>query len=405
MPHVEESRRYRRGGFTWAAFGALAGFGFLNAVLGPALPYIRAAEHISYVVGAAHQAAFAVGGGLAGLLAARSSGRPGRAVVIRLGLAGAAVAVLGLGYGRQAAVTVVAALFVSLLGTSALIRLWGALSDVHQERRTVAMTEGEVSVSLGGIIAPLAVGGFAATALSWRFAFVTGAVIVVMTVVISAAVRIPPPLPGPRAEPASVRTSARHNGIAPTLVVVFAVVALEFSLSFWLASYLNDSVGLPRELAVAMVAGLYAANLAGRLAASRLARRVTTGRLLAASVGVSLAGLPILLAATDAPVAGVGIALAGAGIGAMFPLASSMHVGTSSRPADTALGQVLAVAAAGQIFGPLVVAIIAQGAGLRAGLLTLPALALLAASALACHGQRDPGSAGEPAVTRPGTPV
>ena len=61
---------YRRDRTTWSAFGALFAFGFLNAVLGPALPYIRAVEHISYLVGSLHQVAFALGGGLAGLLAA-----------------------------------------------------------------------------------------------------------------------------------------------------------------------------------------------------------------------------------------------------------------------------------------------------------------------------------------------
>lgn len=40
---------YRRDRVTWAAFSGLLAFGFLNAVLGPALPYIRAEESISYV--------------------------------------------------------------------------------------------------------------------------------------------------------------------------------------------------------------------------------------------------------------------------------------------------------------------------------------------------------------------
>jgi fucose permease len=169
------------------------------------------------------------------------------------------------------------------------------------------------------------------------------------------------------------------------LVVVFAIVALEFSLSFWLASYLHDSVGLARNLAVAMVAGLYAANLAGRLAASRLAHTMTTAALLAVAIGVGLIGLPILLVATNAAVAAVGLAVVGAGIGATFPLTSSLHVAASSRPADTAVGEVLVVAAIGQIVGPLAVAGIAEGAGLRVGLLVLPALAALAALALARH--------------------
>lgn len=57
---------------------------------------------------------------------------------------------------------------------------------------------------------------------------------------------------------------------------VFSIVALEFSLGFWLASYLHDSVGLSRRL--------------------------------------------------DAVIAGAGLVIAGAGIGASFPLISSLHV-------------------------------------------------------------------------------
>src|SRR3954471_11666362 len=89
---------YPRGRTAWAAFGALFSFGFLNAALGPALPYLRAVEHISYLAGALHQAAFAVGGGLAGLLALRELRTFSRAVVIAAGLAGAALAGLALGY-------------------------------------------------------------------------------------------------------------------------------------------------------------------------------------------------------------------------------------------------------------------------------------------------------------------
>jgi fucose permease len=169
------------------------------------------------------------------------------------------------------------------------------------------------------------------------------------------------------------------------LVIVFAIVALEFSLSFWLASYLNTSVTLPRQLAVLMVSGLYAANLAGRVLAGRLARRITAARLLGAALGLILIGLPILLIARDAAVAAVAIAVVGAGIGATFPLTSSLHIEASSEATDTAVGQVMAVASLGQILGPLLIGAIAQLAGLRAGLLTLPALALLATGALIRH--------------------
>src|SRR3954451_15819380 len=101
---------YHRDRTTWAAFGALFAFGFLNAALGPALPYLRAVEHISYLVGALHQAAFAVGGGLAGLLAAHERRSLSRSTVIAGGLTGAALAGLAVGYGNSPVITVTGAL-------------------------------------------------------------------------------------------------------------------------------------------------------------------------------------------------------------------------------------------------------------------------------------------------------
>src|SRR4051794_20834824 len=326
---------YRRDRTTWAAFGALFAFGFINAVLGPAMPYIRAGEHLSYIAGALHQAAFAIGGGLAGVLAARLRGSGSRTPVITAGLTGAALAGLALGYGETPAITIGAALLMSLLATSALIRVWAVLADVHRTQRAVAMTEGEVAVSLAGILTPLLIGALAATALSWRFAFVLGVGIAGLAGLAAWRARMPPMATGPTlASSADARSAGGWR--QPTLVVIFAIVALEFSLSFWLASYLDDDLGFDQGAAVAAVSGLYAASLVGRLVASRLARRASAERLLAAALGTAMLGLPILLAATDAAIAAVGIALAGVGIGAMFPLTSSLHVRASPLGADGA---------------------------------------------------------------------
>lgn len=341
-PDTAPDAPYRRGPVTRVAFASLLAFGVLNAGLGPALPYIRAAEHISYLGGVLHQVAFAVGGGLAGLLAVRAGRQLDRAVVIRFGLAGAGLAWVGVGYGGALAATVAAAFIVSLLGTSALVRLWAVLADAHGSRRTIAMTEGEVTVSLGGIIAPLLISALAATALGWRSAFIASAVIAVAAALACATVRFPAVRAGAPAPARSDRTRARR--LPPTLVGVFAIVALEFSLTFWLASYLTDDVDLSRQLAVALVSGLFASNLTGRLLASRLARHTSTELLLAGALGLGLVGLPILLAATSAATSAIGLAVVGVGVGATFPLMSSLHVGASARDADGAIGQVLAAA-------------------------------------------------------------
>ncbi|HYB26537.1 MAG TPA: MFS transporter [Solirubrobacteraceae bacterium] len=342
---------YRRNAFTWTAFGALFAFGYLNAVLGPALPYIRSVEGISYLVGGLHQVAFAFGGGLAGALSARDRVPLGRRTMIAAGLTGGALAGLAVGYGETAPITIAGAFLMGLLATLALIRVWA----------------------------------LAATAATWRLAFAIGTVTAVLAAV--GVLRADVPSPRVSGEP------TRRGQAQPTLVIIFAIVALEFACSFWLASYLNDEVGLVRGTAVAMVSALYASNLLGRLTASRLARTQTPERLLAIALGTVLTGLPFLLAATSATVAVPGIVLAGAGIGALFPLTSSLHVEASGRTADIALGETLTVAALGQTSGPLFAGLIAQVTTLRTGLFVLPALTLLAAAGLAAYGRHESSTA------------
>ncbi len=376
---------YRRDTFTWTAFGALFAFGYQMAILGPALPYIRSAEGIPYLVGVLHQVAWAIGGGLAGVLSTRGRIRLGRRATIAIGIAGGALAGLAVGYGEIAPVTIGGAFLMGLLATLALIRVWAALADAHAARRAVAMTEGEVAVSLAGVATPLLIAALAATATTWRLAFAIGTV----TGLAAAAAVLRTDFPAPKP---ALEERPRRGRAQPTLVIIFAIVALEFALSFWLASYLNDDVGLARDTAVALVSGLYASNLLGRVTASRLARTQTPERLLVIALGTVLAGLPFLLAATSATAVVPGIMIVGTGIGALFPLTSSLHIQASGRTADSALGQTMTVAAFGQTTGPLVAGAIAQVSSLRAGLLVLPVLTLLAATGLAVHG-RHPASA------------
>lgn len=62
---------------------------------------------------------------------------------------------------------------------------------------------------------------------------------------------------------------------------------------------------------------------------------------------------------------------------------TALHVGASLRNADSAIGQVLVIAAIGEILGPLTVGAIAQAAGLRTGLEFAPLFLVLAGVGLA----------------------
>ena len=97
---------------------------------------------------------------------------------------------------------------------------------------------------------------------------------------------------------------------------------------------------------------------------------------------VVLVGSPALLSDGVTWLVIVGILVVGAGTGALFPLASTLHVQASPRGADGALGQTLTVAALAQVVGPLGAGALAQVADLRVGLLLVPAFALLAGLSL-----------------------
>ena len=365
---------YRRTRVTWVAFGALFAFGILNAALGPVLPYLRAAQGASYLVASLHPVAFAIGVVSAGVQANHST--VARRAVIIVGLGVAALAGLLLGYGHAIGVTIAAAFLSGAFATAALIRTWAVLADAHNQHRAAAMAEGEVYVSLAGIATPILISLCAATFLGWQSFFLIASAIVAIAVAAVWLTQLPPVLERDvdhaDVVAAHVRISTRR-----TLLTIVAIVAAEWTLTFWAATFLNESVGIQQDVAVALVSVLFAASLVGRLLASRLALRLPALRVLHLALACALIGSPILLLAQDAVVATIGLSIAGIGIGATFPLASSLHVGASRRSSDQSMGQVLVVAGFGQV-APLFTGALAQVVGLRAGMLMLPGFLLVA---------------------------
>lgn len=367
---------YRRTRPTWVAFGALFAFGILNAVLGPVLPYLRAAQGSSYVVVSFHQVAFAAGVVVAGIQANRS--RAPRKPVIVVGLGAAAVAGILLGYGRTLPATIAATLLIGGFATAALIRTWAVLADAHDRHRATAMAEGEVCVSVAGIATPLMISMCAASVLGWRFAFVVAAAVVGVAVTAVWATPLPPALERRAGQTSALECEPIRLSTRRTLVLIVAAVGAEWTLSFWAATFLEESVGIDKDMAVALVSALFASSLLGRLLASRLALRLPALGVLHLALACALLGAPVLLLAHSAAVAVLGVTTTGIGVGATFPLASSLHVGASRRSSDQSMGQVLIVAGLGQI-APLLTGTLAGFVGLRAGLLFLPALLILAA--------------------------
>ncbi|HEV2459635.1 MAG TPA: hypothetical protein VGS80_14860 [Ktedonobacterales bacterium] len=62
---------FQRDRFTWAAYWLLGYFAFLEAVLGPLMPFIRGDLHLRYAVASLHFSVIALGGMIMGVLSDR----------------------------------------------------------------------------------------------------------------------------------------------------------------------------------------------------------------------------------------------------------------------------------------------------------------------------------------------
>ena len=359
----------------------LAALGALQAVLGATLPYLRADLGVGYRDASLHLTAFAVGG-LLGALGSTGVQR----VSSRLGLV-----VLGAGTGGVGLLLVAAAgvLAASLTGgllmgagvTFAFVGLWSGLSDQHGEQRAVALNEGEVAVSVGNLALPLGVGAGVAAGLGWRAAAVAVVIGVAGGMLGLRRTGLREPAGGTATGGRS--TPAPLGGLTLLLVVVACVVGVEWTLTTWLSSFLDDAVELKRATAVALTGAFFAAMLIGRLIFSRVARRVGARSLLRAALVLQLAGLPVLLTSETIAASIVGILVVGAATGALFPLASALVLAAAGPASTRASGATMLVASIGVLAAPLTIGALAEDEGLRAALVGVAALPLVALAILA----------------------
>jgi fucose permease len=362
---------------TLVLYACLGVFGALQVVPGLITPALRDQFGYGYTLASLHVTAFAGTGVVAGLLAPRLDRLIGRRAVLLLGLVGMAAGVAALTAGRGPVSTLAAAGLTGLLGTLIIVAVQSALSDHHGERRAVAFTESNVLASVGTTAAPLVVGAAAAGLGSWRWGVLALGGSALLVAVLTRRTSVPATAPLVEGAPASggPLPAAARAGVG----LVFTGVVLEWSISYWGATYLREDVGLSRATAVTAMTCFFAAMLLGRITTGVLVRRRDPVQLVALSLGVVGAGLAVHAATTATAPALVGLVLLGFGVAALFPLGLSLAVtGAPDRPAEVS-GRCVVAGSTAVLLGPLVVGQLADAVGLRAALLVLPVAALAAA--------------------------
>jgi predicted MFS family arabinose efflux permease len=338
-------RRFARDRITWLAYGLLAYFAYLQASLGPLMPFLRDELGIDYGTAGLHFAAFALGSVVVGVLGNPAARRWGRRPALWIGAAGMAPGVALLVLGRDPVWTVAGAAVMGLFGAAVLVTDQAVLADHHRRWRGVALAEANVAASVATILASTAVGAAERTGLGWRAAVLLP--LLVPALLAARWGRVPfPEARRPRSAAGDAGRGRLPAAFWAYWAVLFLGIAAEWSVGLWGSEFLASGVGLTRADAASALGVFFAAMVAGRVLGSRLARRASVALLLPGSLLVALAGFPLFWLGPTPGLAVVGLAVFGLGIANVYPLGVAAATGAAPDLADAASAR-LAIAGGG----------------------------------------------------------
>lgn len=359
---------FRRDRFTWFTYLLLGYFAYLQASLGPLMPFLRSELRLSYAEGGLHLSAFAGGMIVAGLSAAALVQRMGRRAVLwggAIGMGGGALLLMG---GGHIGITLSAALAMGYLGTLLLVMIQATLSDHHGVFRATALTESNMLAMLCAGLSPLMVGLWARTALGWRGALLTAVLAFGWIVLFNRSTFIPSQAGSFDRRGPSKRLPASFWAVWFVLIMS---VAMEWSMVAWSADFLHIVVGLPATDAAMLVSVFFLGALLGRFINSRWTLRTSPRTLLLAMLVVVAVGFPIFWLARAPLIAAIGLGVIGFGVGSLFPLGLSMALDIAADHADAASGWVSVAAGLAILVAPFTLGALADRYELRIALTVL----------------------------------
>jgi predicted MFS family arabinose efflux permease len=358
--------------FTWLAYGLIAYYAFLEGGISSVMNFLSVELDLSYTLRAAHLSAFAFGLLLASLLTDRAVARFGRRTVFWSSGAGMAVCAVLLTLGRTAPLTLAALFGMGLIGSFLRVLVQSTLSDRHGGRFATIIAEANVAAVLLAAAAPLVISqAEGAGIVGWRIAPLLAAVAFVLLALLGWREPIPgeASTDGINAVRTSPRTASHTAPFPPTFwlytVVIFFSVAAEWSIIFWSGAFLEQTVGLPRTDATAMLSVFLGAMVIGRFAGSRLAAQGDLARLLIVSLVLALFGFSLYWLAPVPALNIAGLFLAGLGIANTFPFTLAAAMACVAGASDRASGRATLAASIAVLLMPGALGTLADSIGLQ----------------------------------------
>jgi fucose permease len=342
---------FNRDRFTWFAYLLLAYFAYLQASVGPLMPFLRAELSFNYTVAGLHLSALALGMILAGISCDWLVRHHSRKFVLWLGVVGMALGALGLAFGQFVIFTMGSMLMMGWLGSFVLIMVQATLSDHHGKMRAIAITESNVTASISASLAPFFVGQMQAAGIGWQGALYLG----VLWVAVMAVIFGRQSIPVAKTAPASTHTPTALPAVFwAYALVVFLAVSVEWSVIFWGAEFLEIMVGLTRVNAATVMSVFFVAMIFGRIIGTRLTHRYNVQPLLLGALCLALFGFPVFWLSSIAVVNIAGLFITGLGVANLFPLTLSIAIGAGNDQSDKASARISLVAGGAILVSPFV---------------------------------------------------
>ena len=368
--------RFRRDRLTWIAYLMLAWFAYLQAAPGLVIVHLRDELDLSYSTGGLHVAAFAAGSLVAGMISARLERAVGRRTLFWSSAALMGAGTVGLTVGRVAPATVGSVLLMGLGGGLLLVTIQAALADHHGARRAVALTEANVAASVAYVVLIGLLSLTAALHVGWRAALLVAPVVLVLAWWTNRRLAIDAP------PPSTVEHDRLPGVFWIAATMLFCMVAAEWCITAWGASFVAGAAGVSTDTAVGLMAGFFGGVVTGRAIGSRLTRRHDPERLLALALAVTAAGFAVLWPSTGPVQALVGLSLLGIGLGNLFPMGLAVTVALAPGRAALASARAVGATSFAVLLAPLTVGTLADATSLTAALGVVPVALVLAAVGL-----------------------
>ncbi|MBI5668611.1 MAG: MFS transporter [Chloroflexi bacterium] len=363
--------------FTWLAYFTLGYYSFLQATLGPMIPFLRAELELNYTLAGLHLSAFALGMFIAGATGDRVVRRWRRTPVFWFAGTGMAAGALLLALSRQVGLTIGSSFVMGVIGTYLLVIIQAALSDQYGNRRAIALTESNVFASAGATLAPLLIGLGFALGRGWRAALYAGVVVWGLMWLISRHVTAPE-----GSTPITVSNAPKTplpRAYWAYWVVLFLGVSIEWCVVFWAADYLEKVVGLNKDTAATASSVVFIAAVLARAAFSRLTWRFPSRWLLLVAMAFAAVGFPLFWLGQLPALNLAGLFICGLGTSNLFPLSLSSATSTAASQINRASSRISMGSGLAMLLTPQLLGMMADQIGIQnAFALVLPLLAVAA---------------------------